>query len=127
MIKRLPKFLIGLLFIFLLGVIFYFCRCASVVTGEDQQQAARTFVFLVPTVLILLGMLSFSIWMWALIDLLAERKLEGTDKIVWALVIILLNVLGGILYFLVLPFLRDEARSSGREIDSELLEKNQEA
>jgi hypothetical protein len=111
--------LIGLFLFFVAGVLVYFNRGGPVVLGDDPQQTGRTLVFLIPTVLFLCGLFSFSIWIWALVDLLADRKLQGTDKIVWALVIILLNVLGAILYFVVFPFIRAGAIATDGEIGSD--------
>ena len=51
-------------------------------------------------------LLGFLIWVWALIHMLTNQSLQGTDKIVWVLVIIFLNVLGAILYFLLSPTMR---------------------
>lgn len=40
-------------------------------------------------------------WIWTLIDCLMNEPSEGNDKLVWALVIVLTNVLGGLLYFFI--------------------------
>lgn len=42
-------------------------------------------------------------WVGALVHLLCNRSLEGTERIVWLLVVILLNALGGVLYFFIAP------------------------
>jgi len=36
-------------------------------------------------------------WLWMLIDCLSRRKFE--DKLVWVVVVVLLNVIGAILYY----------------------------
>lgn len=41
------------------------------------------------------------VWIWALIDCLQNPRLEGTEKLVWVLVILFLHILGAILYFAV--------------------------
>ena len=52
---------------------------------------------LVPIIVIQLGLL-----VWALYDLTRpERRVKGDSKVVWALIIIFINLLGPILYFLV--------------------------
>jgi hypothetical protein len=47
--------------------------------------------------------LGFVIWVWALVHMLTNQAIQGTDKIVWALVVIFLNALGAILYFILSP------------------------
>ncbi len=42
-------------------------------------------------------------WVGALVHLLCNRSLEGTERIVWLLVVILLNALGAVLYFFIAP------------------------
>lgn len=44
----------------------------------------------------LIGLLAFIFWIWMLIDCL-KRNFE--DKIIWVIVIILLNIVGAILYY----------------------------
>jgi uncharacterized membrane protein YphA (DoxX/SURF4 family) len=46
----------------------------------------------------LFGILSVIFWVWMLIDCLQRRRFE--DKLVWVLVLLFLNVLGAILYYL---------------------------
>jgi len=40
----------------------------------------------------------FIFWLWMLIDLLQRKKMD--DKLIWALILIFLNILGAILYYL---------------------------
>jgi hypothetical protein len=55
------------------------------------------FAILIPILAIQLALL-----VWALYDLTRPtRRVKGDSKVVWALVIIFLNVIGPILYFLV--------------------------
>jgi hypothetical protein len=52
---------------------------------------------LVPIIVIQLGLL-----VWALYDLTRPgRRVKGDSKVVWALIIIFINLVGPILYFLV--------------------------
>lgn len=39
----------------------------------------------------------FIFWLWMLIDLLQRKKMD--DKLIWALILIFLNILGAILYY----------------------------
>ena len=52
---------------------------------------------------ILFAILVFSYWISALVDMLKNTAIQGSDKIVWTLVIIFLNILGAIIYFFVAP------------------------
>jgi hypothetical protein len=55
------------------------------------------FAILIPIILIQLGLL-----VWALYDLTRPaRRVKGDSKVVWALIIIFVNLIGPILYFLV--------------------------
>ena len=55
------------------------------------------FAILIPILLIQLGLL-----VWALYDLTRPtRRVKGDSKVVWALIIIFVNLIGPILYFLV--------------------------
>ena len=52
---------------------------------------------LIPVVVIQLGLL-----VWALYDLTRPtRRVKGDSKVVWALIVIFVNIIGPILYFLV--------------------------
>jgi uncharacterized membrane protein YphA (DoxX/SURF4 family) len=46
---------------------------------------------------IIIGFLVLIFWAWMLVDCLTRKKFE--DKLVWVLVLILLNILGAILYY----------------------------
>ncbi len=57
----------------------------------------QTLLLLIPIVVIQLGLLVF-----ALRDLLnSERRVRGGNKVVWGLVIVLINLIGPLVYFLV--------------------------
>ena len=49
----------------------------------------------------LVALLSFVFWIWMLIDCLQREFADGTEKIVWVLVLIFTQVLGAIIYFFV--------------------------
>lgn len=48
-----------------------------------------------------LALLNFVLMLWGLIDCLTKEPSEGNDKIVWAIVILVLAGLGGLLYLLI--------------------------
>jgi hypothetical protein len=49
----------------------------------------------------LLGILYFIFWLWILIDCLKNQRLDGTEKMIWVLVIFCLHVIGPLLYFFI--------------------------
>ncbi len=51
-------------------------------------------------ILLVIGLL-FAFWLWMLVDCLKNQALQGTEKIVWVLVIIFLYTLGALGYFFV--------------------------
>ncbi len=48
-----------------------------------------------------IGVLAFVFWVWMLIDCLKYESSTGNEKIIWVLVIVLLNGIGAVLYYLV--------------------------
>ena len=44
-----------------------------------------------------IGLLATVFWFWMLIDLMKRKKFD--DKLVWAVVLIFLNIVGAIMYF----------------------------
>jgi hypothetical protein len=40
-------------------------------------------------------------WLWMLVDALTNTSLDSTMKVVWALVIFFLHILGALIYFFV--------------------------
>lgn len=56
-------------------------------------------------IMFLLGMaltvVSFVLWIWALIDCLQHEPSSGNEKIVWVIVILLTHWIGALLYLLV--------------------------
>ena len=48
-----------------------------------------------------LGLVGFAFWIWMLVDCLTKEPSEGNDKIIWVLVIVLLNWLGALIYLCV--------------------------
>ena len=93
--RRLPLLLIAVFLLALAGSMIFFWIAYA--TAPDS---------FLPLVFLGVVILGFFIWIWALIHMLTNQTLQGTEKIVWAIVIVFLNVLGAILYFLVSPFVR---------------------
>ena len=48
---------------------------------------------------ILLGVLSFAGWIWAIIDIAVNQKKETGWKIIWLIICILLGIIGVIIYY----------------------------
>ncbi|HAH46886.1 MAG TPA: hypothetical protein DCM07_18955 [Planctomycetaceae bacterium] len=60
-------------------------------------------IFVVLAWLIGLGLtiLGIVFWIWMLIDCLKYEPSEGNDKVIWVLVIVLLNWVGALVYYIV--------------------------
>ena len=54
-------------------------------------------------ILLILGLalLSVVFWIWMLIHAITNKALSDTERIIWVLVILLLNGLGALIYFFV--------------------------
>ncbi len=48
-----------------------------------------------------LAIVATIVWIWALVDCLQNPRINGTEKLVWVLVILFLHVLGAIIYLAV--------------------------
>lgn len=57
------------------------------------------FALLVWAIAAILSLAGFALWLWMLIDAIRSKSLSDTEKIVWVLVIIFLNLLGALIYF----------------------------
>jgi hypothetical protein len=62
---------------------------------------APLFAFIVLGAVSLVGLLELIFQIWMLVDAIQNPRLEGSQRIVWVLVIILLPCLGPVLYFFV--------------------------
>ena len=49
----------------------------------------------------LVGLVSFVIWLWALIDAIKNPALDSNQRLIWILVILLTNLLGALIYFII--------------------------
>ena len=47
-----------------------------------------------------LGLLSFSFWVWMLVEAATKEPSTGNDKLVWVIIILFANVLGAVLYMI---------------------------
>lgn len=50
---------------------------------------------------LLLGIVAFALWVWALVSAIQNPTLDSTMRIVWVLVIIFTGFIGAIIYLLV--------------------------
>ena len=61
--------------------------------------------FIVFPLFLLIGLcfafLTTGFWVWTLVDCLVHEPSEGNEKIVWAVVIAILHVMGAALYFFI--------------------------
>ncbi len=49
---------------------------------------------------IIIAIVATIFWLWMLIDSITNAALNGTEKLIWVLVILFTHILGAILYFL---------------------------
>ena len=61
----------------------------------DNVDMAQLLPLLIPIVLLELGLL-----VWALLDIIRRERVKGGNKVVWILVVVLINIIGPIVYFL---------------------------
>lgn len=105
--RRLPLLLISAFLVAVAGIIFYFWFSIASLPAQQQQVFFQNFaqpvVIVVQITVLLAIILGFIIWIWALIHMLTNQCIQGTDKIVWVIVIVFLNVLGAVLYFCIGP------------------------
>jgi hypothetical protein len=62
---------------------------------NNNLNLGQLIALLIPLVLVELGLLAF-----ALYDLIKRKRVRGGNKVVWALVIILISIIGPIVYLL---------------------------
>ena len=61
----------------------------------DNINLAQLLPLLIPIMLLELGLL-----VWALLDIIRRERVKGGNKVIWALVIIFINLIGPILYLI---------------------------
>ena len=49
----------------------------------------------------IVSILCLILWIWALVDCLTNASLQGTDKLIWVIVIVFLPLLGAVLYLVI--------------------------
>jgi len=60
-----------------------------------NMELGTLLALLVPVIL-----LEFGLLIWALLDVIRREHVTGGNKVVWILVIVLINIIGPIVYFL---------------------------
>jgi hypothetical protein len=75
------------------------------VTVEDLELIKSLLPFLIPVMLLEIGLM-----VWALVDCVKRERVKGGNKAVWILVIVLVNIIGPLIYFI---FGREEASVAG--------------
>jgi hypothetical protein len=56
-------------------------------------------VFITGALSVLVSLVAFLFWIWMLIDAIQNPRLEGSQRVVWVLVIVLLPCLGSLIYY----------------------------
>lgn len=67
---------------------------------------------LLPIVFALIALVTTVFWIWMLIDCATNANLDGTQKLIWVVIILFLHFLGGILYFAIARGSRPKAAGS---------------
>lgn len=67
---------------------------------QPVMDGGASWALALPCCFFPIGLLVLAFWLWMLIDCLT-RQFKGNDKIVWVLVILLLNWIGALIYFFV--------------------------
>ena len=78
----------------------------TLLLAQDEAAAAAASGFMgliccIWVVAALVGIASFAIWVWMLIDCITNEPSEGNDKVIWLLIILLLHGLGAVLYYFI--------------------------
>ena len=76
------------------------------------MEGAAIFILLIASV-------SVIFWIWSLVDCLKSEWKKPNDKTVWLLVILFLNLLGSLLYFLIAKDKQVKKGESVEQIKSE--------
>ena len=57
---------------------------------------AMKIALILPLVIIQLGLMAFALW-----DLVKRKRVKGGNKLVWGIVIVIVNIIGPILYLII--------------------------
>lgn len=69
---------------------------------QDVRVDVEGFIPLILIVVIpLLALASLGFWLWMLIDCIKNEPSTGNDKIIWVVVILVLQFLGALLYLII--------------------------
>lgn len=79
--------------------------------APDPSSAFSVFAG-VGNIFAIIALLTSIFWIWMLIDCATNANLDGTQKLMWVLVILFLHFLGGILYFAIARGSRPKAVGS---------------
>ena len=102
--KKSPLFLIIGVIAVIYGVMLAYAGIASTISDAHGAHAGSNLLpALIGCLPLIFVVLLFWFWITALVDMLQNTAIQGTEKIVWVLVIIFLNILGAILYFFIAP------------------------
>ncbi|MCH8848249.1 MAG: PLDc_N domain-containing protein [Chloroflexi bacterium] len=71
---------------------------ATLVTGGAELLPSAAVW---PLLLLELGLLGTTLWVWMLVDCAINEPRDGNDKLIWVLIILFAQVLGATLYLLV--------------------------
>ncbi len=62
---------------------------------------AKLFIFLFSIMMFLIGISIFVFWIYSIIDLVRSEFKHSSDKITWALLLVLVPLIGLILYWMI--------------------------
>lgn len=89
------KIILASLTIFLMNVPLVLAKCT--LNGKEIPCSEMPkWLFVLPFIVLVVGILVFIFWLWMLIDAIKNQE---ENKIMWVLIIILLVILGAIIYY----------------------------
>lgn len=102
--RAFPIFYLTLAIICGVGIVFGIVGAAtSDQTLPQSMNHAGFYLSWIPIAVVAFSIISLLFWIIGLVHCLTNKALQGNDKIVWILVVILLNALGAVLYFFLAP------------------------
>lgn len=74
--------------------------------GGNERQTIMMFgplefFLILPLLGLGLLLLAFGFWLWMLVDCVTKESSAGNDKVCWLLILLGLNLLGALLYYIV--------------------------
>jgi hypothetical protein len=99
--------------IWLIMVVLFFVTFRNTGASALEPSEAAKLFGLLPVIFGLGGLGAVGVWIYSLVHLIRNRSLRDGERILWALLIVLLNLLGSILYFLLAPV--SQAGQQGRD------------